>query len=180
MIGNSLISAALLFAPPAAMSVTTFGTSHAASCYQAAESEDLGGIADCDHALKEERLTRYETVATHVNRGILRLRNGASDSALVDFDAAIALDPSHPEAYLNKGGAILRQSGGAKAALPLFTAALDKGTREPAIAYFGRGLAQEQLGRIKEAYFDYKKASEIDPQWDRPRIELARFSVKRN
>jgi hypothetical protein len=38
-------------------------------------------------------------------------------------------------------------------------------------------LADEYLGDDKAAYFDYLKASELDPQWLAPKSELQRFSV---
>ena len=67
------------------------------------------------------------SVATHVNRGILRLRRGLVDEAVADFDRAIALDPEQPEAYLNKGAALIRRQNPAEA-LQLFTVALERNT----------------------------------------------------
>lgn len=34
-------------------------------------------------------------------------------------------------------------------------------------------------GDVKAAYLDYSKAAELDPDWDAPKTELARFTVKR-
>ena len=40
-------------------------------------------------------------------------------------------------------------------------------------------MANEGLGDLKAAYQDYSKAAELNPAWDAPKNELARFTVKR-
>jgi tetratricopeptide (TPR) repeat protein len=167
-------------AAPAHAAVTVIGNSSARTCFEAAENRfgGTGGIDDCDRALRNENLSGGDRVATHVNRGILKLRDGAVDGAIADFDRAIGLDPGQPEAYLNKGMALLRLPDGEQQAVGLFDTALAKKTRKPAIAYYGRGVANELNGRIKEAYRDYRQASMIEPKWRDPRNELARFSVR--
>ena len=91
-----------------------------------------------------------------MNRGILRLRRGGVDEAVADFDQAIALDPNQPEAYLNKGAALLQRQNPSEA-LQLFTVALERETSRPAIAHYGRAIANEQLGNVREAYNDYRR-----------------------
>jgi tetratricopeptide (TPR) repeat protein len=174
-------AAALLGTAPATAAITVLGSTAARSCFEAAESKGTphrDSFARCDEALSQEALDKHDTVATHVNRGILRARLGDIQGAISDFDAASSLDPNEPEAYLNKGMVLMRQSS-ADAALPLFTAALEKKTRRPALAYFGRGVAHEDLGNVRSAYFDYKAATQADPKWKEPRLELARFQVSR-
>ena len=173
-------AAAVSAAIPAAASIISIGTSGARSCYEAADTPGTPSRAateHCDSALRSEPLSAEEIVATHVNRGILRLRGGDVEAAIADFDAAIARDPNQPEAYLNKGVALMQSPGQAKTALSLFTVAIDKNTRRPAIAFLGRGMAHEELGNVKLAYQDYRKANAADPQWEQPRLELARFRV---
>lgn len=170
-----------VLAAPAAASVTVFGNSSARLCYEAADSplpSAVTEVRECDKALRDESMTPHDIVATYVNRGILLLRRGEMQAALSDFDAAIVRDPAEPEAYLNKAGALLRQPSNAATALPLFTAAIDHNTSKPALAHYGRGLSYELMGDVKSAYFDYKRASELDPQWDKPQEELARFTVR--
>src|SRR5205085_104957 len=133
-------------------------------------------IRRCDNALLREMLSEYEMVATHVNRGILRLRRGMIDTAIADFDQAIALDPNQPEAYLNKGAALLRREN-ASEAINLFTIALEHNTSRPALAHYGRAIANETVGNLTAAYRDYTAASRIAPQWREPQLELARFRV---
>lgn len=177
-----LTTAALLAAAaPAGAAVTVIGSSAARMCYEAADSPlspSRDALEHCDMALGGEALARNDIVATYVNRGILRSRMGDTRGALRDFDEALALDPNQPEAYLNKGVVLIRQDS-ANAALPLFTMALEKKTRRPALAYYARGMAYEDLGNIKLAYADYKRAMEADPKWDQPRNDLARFVVRK-
>jgi tetratricopeptide (TPR) repeat protein len=166
-------------AAPVAASVVALGSTDARLCYEAADSRMTPGGRDvrrCDNALLNDNLTNYETVATHVNRGILRLRRGLSDEAIADFDEAIRLDPDQPEAYLNKGAALLQRQSTSEA-LQLFTVALDRRTSRPAIALYGRAIANEQLGNVRAAYNDYRAASEAAPNWAEPRTELQRFRV---
>ena len=175
-----LAAAALAaFSVPALGSVVVVGNSSARQCFEAADSPLPPTVADvrtCDTAFTQEALSQRDIVATHVNRGILRLRRGAVDEAIADFDAAIRLDPRQPEAYLNKGAALIRSENPAEA-LGLFTVALERNTARPEIAHFGRAIANEELGNVRAAYNDYRRASELDPDWDEPRTELARFRV---
>jgi tetratricopeptide (TPR) repeat protein len=181
MLGKFLIpAAAMLAATPAFGAVQVIGSSSARMCYEAADTQTkptADALQRCDLALSEEALTPHDEVATFVNRGILKLRLGRLDEASSDFESAIRRDPSEPEAYLNKGMAALRQDDGAQA-VSLFDAALAKKTRRPALAYYGRGVAQEMAGRLREAYLDYRQASLLEPRWRDPKIELARFTVR--
>lgn len=181
MANRKLILAALVaaVAVPASASVIVLGSNNARMCYEAADSPAFPAarsIRDCDEALLRDHLTQYETVATHVNRGILQLRRNLVDHAIRDFDAAIALDPEQPEAYLNKGAAMIRRQDPASA-VQLFTVALERNTSRPAVAHYGRAVANEAMGNIPAAYRDFRRASEIAPGWREPRTELARFRV---
>jgi len=181
-IGRIIVAAALAaLAVPAGAAVTVLGSTSARLCFEAADARiapSRDSLMRCDQALTEENLTDYDRVATYVNRGILRLRMGNFDSAIADFDLALARDPNQAEAYLNKGVALLRKPDGWAQAVPLFDAALAKKTRRPALAYYGRGVANELGGHVKEAYFDYREASRIEPKWHDPQAELARFTVR--
>jgi tetratricopeptide (TPR) repeat protein len=181
MAWSRLAAAALLAAAsfPALGAVTVIGSTSARLCYEAADSPlqpTFQDIRTCDRAFEEDQLTLYDTVATHVNRGILRLRHNRIDEAREDFDRAIELDPEQPEAYLNKGALLIRLND-AQGALPLFSMALEHDTSRPALAHYGRAVANEALGNVREAYFDYRRASELAPEWEEPRTELRRFRV---
>lgn len=176
-----LLTAAAACSGSAAASVQVLGKGAASLCYLASESPvrpSPGQLRYCDQALNEEALLRSDVVATHVNRGILRMRLGKVEEAMSDYDRAIELAPDAPEAYLNKGSALIKL-GQPGAAVPFFSQALSKQTRKPAYAYYGRGLAHEEIGDLKSAYLDYRRASSADPKWDAPKAELSRFSVRR-
>jgi len=181
MMGKFLVTAAVLLAAgPAVAAVQVIGNSSARLCYEAADAQGKPTpqeIQRCDAALAEEALPAHDEVATYVNRGILKLRLNRFGEAVADFDTAISSDPNEPEAYLNKGMAALRQNDGVEA-LALFDTAIEKKTRRPALAYYGRGVAQEMEGKIREAYLDYRQASLIEPGWREPKIELTRFTVR--
>ena len=174
-------AAAIAAAAPATAAVTVIGGSAARQCYDLAElprhptQEDL---EFCDRAIDVEPLSQRDLVATYINRGILRVRVGRTSDGIADFNEAIARDPSIAEAWFNRGVALMRTSG-PEEALPSFNAAVERSTNRPALAYFGRAVALEALGNVRGAYADYRRASELDPEWDRPRTELARFSVRR-
>jgi Tfp pilus assembly protein PilF len=176
-----LIAAALLAgaAAPAHAGIAVIGANSARLCYQLAESMRHPGtrdIARCDAALEEGGISHHDIVATYVNRGILKLRRGQLAPAIADFDTALALDPNQPEAYLNKGAALLQQND-MRGALPLFAAALEHNTNRPALAHFGRAIANETLGNAAAAYRDYRAASALEPDWAEPRQELQRFRL---
>lgn len=177
-----LVSAVCLaLAGPASGAVTVFGTSSARLCYEAAEfgTGNAAGLELCDRALSEDSLIRKERVATFVNRGILKLRGGRVDASIADFEEAMTLDPSEPEAHLNKGMALLRLGGRSDEATALFDAALTHKTRRPALAHYGRAIAHEAAGRVSAAWRDYRQASLLEPEWADPKTELARFTVTR-
>lgn len=181
MATRTCIVAALLaaFPIPAAAGVISIGSSNARLCYEAADSMILPTprtLERCNEALAEPGVSRRDVVATYVNRGILKLRRGQIDAAIADFDAASALDPNQPEAYLNKGAALIQRNN-VREALPLFTIALEHNTNRPAMAHLGRAIANETLGDIQAAYRDYRRAAELEPDWEQPRAELARFQV---
>lgn len=159
---------------------TVLGTPEALACQAAAVSgaTDDESLRRCDRALRIERLTRGGEAVTHINRGAIYLRRRDGEAALRDFDAALAIDPAHAEAHLNRGAALvlLAEYGQAVAAI---TTALGYGVRDPHKAYFNRGAAREQLNDLRGALEDYTTALEIRPDWGLAEEELRRFIVIR-
>jgi len=181
MTTRKLVLAVLLAAVaiPASASVMIIGNNSARQCYEAADSvvaPDVEDLRRCDTAIRDEALSMRDRVATHVNRGIIQLRRNRIDLALNDFDRAISIDPGQPESYLNKGAALMRLQDAA-AALPLFTASLERNTTRPELAHYGRAIANESLGNNRAAYEDYRRAAELRPGWEEPLVELRRFRV---
>ncbi len=163
----------------ATSSVTFFGTSAGRLCFEAAQlrRNTLESLDICNRALSEQMSPR-DTVSTYVNRGIVKMLAGDMMGAIADYDQAIAMDPNEADAYVNKGMAVLHSGdNNGTASLALFTAAIEKGTRRPAIAYYGRGVANELVGNSKAAYADYVQATTLEPTWEEPKTELSRFKV---
>ena len=176
-----LAAAAFLAPLPALAGVTVIGSSPARVCYEAAESPlraTTESLRACNSALESGLTPLTELVATRVNRGILYLRRGDTDRAMTDFDAAMAMNPDEPETYLNRGSALMRRESPGDA-IAMFTTAISKNTRRPELAYYARAVAHENLGNIRAAYSDYRRASQLAPRWNEPRVELSRFRVVR-
>lgn len=169
-----------LAATPAQSSIISIGNSYAQSCFQLARSRQSSPYAldTCNRAMSEEALNFDDRVATLVNRGIVHNLRSEYVQAGHDFDAAIALDAAEPEAWLNKAVLLVRQ--GQKApAMPLIERAIALKTSKPALAYYIRGLLNEEAGNLKAAYADLVRARDLDPNWADPAKELERYRVAR-
>jgi len=166
-----------LSAAPAIASIVTIGTPLAQDCFTWAERRDArpDALDTCTRALREP-LDLENRAATLVNRGVIRLIHNDLPGAEADFDAAIALRPNLSDAWLNKGFIRLR-TGDGSAALPLLERALELRARRPALAYFARGIAHEQVGNVRAAYADLVRARDLEPGWSMPQQALARYSV---
>ena len=164
--------------PGFAGAITVFGNSSAVSCYQSAEAgrTNAGALQDCGKAL-DEPLSRINRAATHVNRGIIYMHLNEHERALTDYNRALELIPDLGEALVNRGIATWHRGGDMGAALSDISRGLNLGTTDPAVAYFMRGLVNEELGRVADAYADYSQAAALMPDWDAPRRELSRFRV---
>ncbi len=176
----SAAAVALATIPSAAQpSVVTLGSSLAEMCYRAAEARraELQTRQFCDRALTEDALTHHDRVGTYVNRGVLWLYSGYVDRAESDFDKALSLDRSQAEAWLNKGIVQLKR-GNSREALPLIARSIELRTRKPAVAFYMRGIANEDTGNLRAAYADLRRARELDPSWALPAEELARYQVR--
>jgi tetratricopeptide (TPR) repeat protein len=157
------------------------GSGLARMCYEAAETEraTASTLDACNRAIADEPLSFDDQVATYVNRGIIRARLNDVSGALTDYDHAIRLNPNEAEAYLNKGALVLKAQHDWRQARALFETALQKRTRRPEFAYFGRAIANELAGDLAGALADYQKASDLAPNWEIPKKELTRFTVRK-
>lgn len=176
-----ILSTAVAIAIPTAASAgaLTLGGPLAVHCYESAESRDptRSALEACNRALAEEPLTVRDRAATLVNRGILHMIGARYGEADANFDSAIALHPTMADSWLNKGFLRLRQGHG-RAALPLLDRALELPSDRQALAYYARGIAHEQTGNIDAAYADLQRARALEPEWDLPVRELARYQVR--
>jgi tetratricopeptide (TPR) repeat protein len=159
---------------------TVIGAPGAERCSIAAATGDSSedAVAQCDRALRSERLNRANQVATLINRGAIRLRRNEGELALTDFDQVVGLEPRHAEAHLNRGAALV-MIGRPGPAVAAITEALTLGVREPHKAYYNRAAAREALGDLPGALEDYSTALAIEPDWGPANAELARFARTR-
>lgn len=163
--------------------LTIIGQSpEARACYLAAEASDVvmpgpEAMATCNRALQVEDLTFEDTVATHVNRGIIEFRQAQFDRAMADFDAALGMAPNQPDALINKGITMLASGGSIESALQMLDAGLAGRPQRPWVGHYGLAVAHELAGRDADAYREYQRAQELKPTWDLPKAALARFSV---
>lgn len=176
------LGAAVAFAGAAqAHSISVLGTNaDAIACFRAADSEGRrpDAVATCSKALRDGELTRYDEMATLVNRGIVQFRLENFDAAIADFDAAMAMEPNQPDAMINRGITMLAAGHDVDASLAYIDQGLAGGPQRPWVGYYGRAVANELAGRDADAYRDYRRAQQLRPGWELPRRALARFSVR--
>jgi tetratricopeptide (TPR) repeat protein len=175
----AVLAPVCFWASSAAASETVVGDETAHACFEASRSTraDAGAVHVCDVAL-EGLLQPADEGAALVNRGVIRLRRGEYAAAHSDFDAAIPLIPQSGEARFNRGAVFIAEHRYKEAAADL-DKAIELGVREPAKAYYYRGIAHDYLDDETAAYQDYKQAEALAPNWDLPKHELQRFTVTR-
>jgi len=173
--------------------VIVLGEGLATDCYQAAYALSQGLIyiptvltgslvatrpVDlCTMALTDTQLSARNRAGTFVNRGVLRFLESDYESALTDFEYAIRSDGSIGEAHANRGAALVALKRWADS-----VSAISKGIEleagELEKSFYNRAIAYEELGNVRGAYFDYVKAAELKPEWEAPRMQLTRFTVR--
>ena len=174
------VALALVPLSAANAAIYTVGGPLAEQCYQAALAQDDRGSAvdGCTRALNEEGLPKPDRAATFVNRGIVHMVRGHSAEADADFNAALALNSDLPDAWLNKGFLRIRDGHG-REALPLLEEGIKRKPQREALAYFARGVAYEQIGDLRLAYADLRRAHDMEPGWGLPSEYLSRYRVAR-
>jgi Tfp pilus assembly protein PilF len=171
-------SLALTAAPAPAITVVLGGL--AGSCFQMAKAGrfDADAIGTCSQALDGgEFLNAHDLAGTHVNRGAMELRAMQYAAAHADFQEAMRVMPSLGEPYVGEGAWLISQQRYAEAE-PLLSRGLALGIEEPEKAYYYRGVARWGQDDYKGAYLDFKKASDLKPNWSLPREQMAQFHVE--
>jgi len=81
-------------------------------CYlRALQNRDLsGGLSDCNRALALANMRNPDNAILWANRGMVRLRQGAYDTAISDFDDTLKLQPKNVRALYGRGVAKIRQN----------------------------------------------------------------------
>jgi tetratricopeptide (TPR) repeat protein len=101
---------------------------------------------------------------------------GRTEEAAADFNQSIALDSTLGDPYVNLG-AMLIKKGQHEEALNHINKGIDLGMAFIHIGYYDRAVAEQMLGRFKEAYYDYKKALELEPDFKMASDRLKDFTV---
>jgi len=177
------LGAALVFAAATtaqAQVVMTMGNGLGYDCFVHAKigTHAREGVGICNAALDRDVLTRKDRAGTYDNRGVILDSLGRTEEAAADFNKSIELDPSLGDPYVNLG-AMLIKKGQHEEALSKINKGLGLGMAYVHIGYYNRAVAEQMLGRYKEAYYDYKKALELEPSFKMASERLKDFTVTR-
>lgn len=160
------------------------GPTSFAECANGAVAAQKTGVADrtaieaCTDAIDRAWATAGQQALAYLDRGTLHRVRGEVELAIGDFTLAIQDDPSLAAAY-NDRGAAYSASRRPREAVRDFTRALALRAENADQVLFNRALAYEDQGETKLAYLDYQAAARLNPGWDLPARQLARFAVER-
>jgi len=175
----AVVTVAVILTPAAMAQVFVIGESAAAACYQkTVRAFGFSSAAEkaCSEALADGIVNRSDRAATYVNRGVMRMRDGRYDQALLDYDNALRLNAGLGAAYLNRGANYIYMRDYARA-LPELNKAIDLKTSYLFAAYYNRAIAKENTGDVPGAYEDFQTALKLRPDWDLAEQQLSRFTV---
>lgn len=131
-------------------------------------------ILDYTTALWNDDLPKEFRPRTLNNRGLAFEAINDFESAMRDYNLAIRLNPNYAEAYGNRGG-LHRRNNHHDDAIADFDMALRNGHPHPKYVFAWQGMAQESLGRRREAMDSYRRALSIDPAFGLAKERLAKL-----
>ena len=173
----SLFATVFAFAAPVQAATIVVGGGLAEDCYKASDDLRRDAVQICTLALEANApMSRRDRAATYINRGYALLYAGKYQDAMRDCETSMRLAPELGEAYLNRGVALLALKRAEEALGPI-NQSIEIGFDKLYLAYFNRAMAKEDLGDIKGAYEDYRKALELEPNFVLAANELKRFRV---
>jgi tetratricopeptide (TPR) repeat protein len=191
-IGAVAVAGALLLpAAASAQAIAVLGGGSGESCWRAALASTFihmdsareearwkaDSIANCDDAIAEGLLDQQDLASTYVNRAILEMSRENYRVAEDNVRSALRYVPKLPEGHVDLGSALIdqhRYEEGVKET----ELGLQLGSKEPERGYYNLGIAYERMGNLQKAYESYRQASALDPKWQDPKDEMARFTVK--
>jgi len=181
------IAAGLATVGPAQAEVMFVDGSYAELCSMAAHHPDdyirivitgsrlgLAPIEACNRAISGVDLNLDNIPGSYNNRGVLWFAEGNYAQALEDFTEAVRLNSKLAQAHVNQGYTLTAMERWSDS-IDAYSKGIALDAEEKAKAYFNRGVAHEELGNITQAWRDYQQAAAIDPAWEAPQLELARF-----
>ncbi len=128
-------------------------------------------ITACTRIIKDRSETQQARATAHVNRGLARQHQGQRYKAMVDYTAAIQLNPNDPLAYSNR--AILwHEKQDFDRAIADLTEAIridpmprsDQPVPGSVNLHYNRGLAWRAKGDLDRALADFDRAISLDPK----------------
>lgn len=170
----------LLLSAPAHALVTVVGAGMAHDCFIAAKSgvNLRAGIAVCNMALAEEMLSARARAGTYINRAVMKSALGQIDEAMADYNSGLSLDDELGDGYVDRGAALITLKRYDEAIADI-NRGIALGQSYEHVGYYNRGVAEFFLGRVTQSYYDFKKASEIAPDFRPASEQLKNFVVTR-
>lgn len=173
----ALMAAVPVSTPSWAQIIVTQESGWAHDCFiHAKTGRAFDGVPACDMAIKREALSRKDLAATYDNRGVMLDQLGHIERAAADFNKAIEIQPDLGDPYVNLGAMLIKKKEYG-AALDQINKGMDLGMSFPHLGYYNRAITEQMLGRYKEAYYDYKKAVELEPSFAAAEERLKDFTV---
>ncbi len=118
---------------------------------------------------------RPESMETLYAIGYFHQNNGSAREALMTYERILELTPNYFNAWYNRGYVYLQLVEDNDSAALMFTKAIETGPNGYFAAYHNRGLAYERANQLEKAEADYRKALEINPQYDLSALGLSRI-----
>lgn len=173
-------AALLLLSAPAHALVTVVGAGIAHDCFAAAKAgtNPRAAIAVCNMALAEETLDIRARAGTYINRAVMKAALGRIEDAMADYNSGLSLEPELGDGYVDRGAALITLKRYDEALVDI-NKGIALGQTYEQIGYYNRGVAQFFLGHAPEAYYDFKKALEIAPEFTPASDQLKNFVVTR-
>ncbi len=174
-----------------AQAIAVFGGGEGEACWRAAMASTLihmdsaveearwkaDSISKCDDALAGGVLSRQDRTYTYVNRAVLEMSREGYKTADDNLHEALRMMPKLAEAHVDLGSTMINMQrydeGVAETQI-----GIDLKSKEPERAYYNLGIAYEFLGKLQEAYDSYKIAATLQPKWQDPKDQMARFVVQ--
>jgi tetratricopeptide (TPR) repeat protein len=119
-------------------------------------------VPACTAVIQSHRQTPENLARAFFYRGRALAAQNQFDLAIQDFDQAIRLDPSFPDAF-NFRGVVWADKGQFERAIADFDQAIQLDANY-AVAIYNRGLAAQNLGRTAEANRYFEKAKQVGPR----------------
>jgi tetratricopeptide (TPR) repeat protein len=160
-----------------ASTVVIGGLAGECSTLAKAGRSDPESLDICSRALDSGPLSQHDRAGTYVNRGSMEMHNQDYAAAHKDFQAALAIMPAMGEAHVGEGAYLLTDEKFADAQAEI-DRGLKLGSEEPEKGYYFRAMAEWGENDLKDAYYDFRKASDLKPGWDLPRRQIAKFHVE--